>query len=234
MFFNKKPVILFFIVATLFPSVSFAGGNVAGITLGATRVVYTQGQKQSSVSVRNFSADSRYMVQSWVEDASGKKSADFIVTPPIYVSNPGSQNDLRLMYVGKALPVDRETLYYVVAKAIPAIDKDKVAGKNVLLLSTATRIKMFMRPEKLGITPDAAVKKLQFEHRGKDIHIHNPTPYYITLTDITAGTENIKTSVMVPPFGEGSVKLHNPDAHTLKFKIINDYGGFSKRVEIKL
>ncbi|HCO1253920.1 TPA: fimbria/pilus periplasmic chaperone, partial [Escherichia coli] len=146
----KKLVVAGLLFASLAPVASFADG---GIVLGGTRVIYPVGQKESSISVRNTSDSSRFMVQSWAEDSRGEKTTDFIVTPPLYVSNPGSENTLRLMYAGGALPSDRETLYYLTAKAIPAIDKNKNAGKNVLMLSAATRIKLLVRPAGLKPSP---------------------------------------------------------------------------------
>ncbi|MEW6484582.1 MAG: fimbria/pilus periplasmic chaperone [Pseudomonadota bacterium] len=64
-----------------------------------------------------------------MEDAEGKKTTDFIVTPPLYVSGPLNENILRVMYTGEPLPQDKETLYYFNAKAIPSVDKEKMEGK---------------------------------------------------------------------------------------------------------
>ncbi|KAA5989649.1 fimbria/pilus periplasmic chaperone [Pantoea sp. M_5] len=89
--------------------------SAGGITLGATRVIYPAGQKQVSMSVHNTSDKSSFMVQSWVEDAEGKKSADFIVTPPLYVSGPGNENTLRIMYIGQPPRKEKES-----RKASPA------------------------------------------------------------------------------------------------------------------
>lgn len=196
-----------------------------GIVLGGTRVIYPAGQKEASISVRNTSETSRFMVQSWAEDRHGKKTSDFIVTPPLYVSNPGSENTLRLTYAGPALPSDRETLYFLTAKAIPAIDKTEIAGKNVLMLSAATRIKLFVRPAGLMLSPSDAPSRLTFSRSGSQVSVKNPTPYFLTLTQIKAGSRELKEAVMVPPFGSESFTL--PSAGTLSFRTINDFGGFS-------
>ncbi|MGA4620898.1 fimbria/pilus periplasmic chaperone [Citrobacter meridianamericanus] len=106
-FFTKKWVVSV-LLAGLFPAMAYAGG---GIVLGGTCIIYPAGQKEASISVRNTSDTSRFLVQSRAEDRNGKKADDFIITPPLYVSNPGSENTLRLMYAGPALPSDRETLF---------------------------------------------------------------------------------------------------------------------------
>lgn len=65
-----KAVFLSVMVAGIFPIVSQAQG---GVSLGATRVIYDQSDKQTSLSVMNSDAKTRYLVQSWVEDVQGKK-----------------------------------------------------------------------------------------------------------------------------------------------------------------
>jgi fimbrial chaperone protein len=50
----------------------------------------------------------------------GKKQGKFVVTPPLYLSSPGNENKLRLIFTeSDSLPNDRETLYYFINKAIP-------------------------------------------------------------------------------------------------------------------
>lgn len=47
----------------------------AGVALGATRVIYPAGQKQVQLAVTNSDNKSAYLIQSWVENADGKKMA---------------------------------------------------------------------------------------------------------------------------------------------------------------
>ncbi|MBJ9122322.1 fimbria/pilus periplasmic chaperone [Citrobacter koseri] len=204
-----------------FPA-SFAGG----IVLNQTRIIYPLNQKQSDITVRNTSNAERYMVQSWVDDASGVKTSDFILTPPLFVSNPGDESSLRLMFMGEDLPTNRESLYYLTVKAIPAIDKDKLNDRNVLMLSAAIRIKLFVRPEGLVPTADKAPSQLIFSRRGTLITVRNPTPYYITLVQIKINGKSVIKSVMVPP--SGNATFTSPDlSSTLSYKTMNDFGGMS-------
>ena len=201
--------------------------HAGGIVLGGTRVIYPAGQKEVSISVRNTSDSSRFMVQSWMENLHGNKASDFIVTPPLYVSNPGSENTLRLMYAGPALPSDRETLYYLTAKAIPAVDKAETSGKNVLMLSAATRIKLFVRPAGLKPSPAEAPAQLKVSRSGSQVTFKNPTPYYITITQIKAGNKAVEESVMTPPFGTEELTLPSGGAGSMSFRTINDFGGIT-------
>ena len=58
---------------------------VAGIALGATRVVYPAGQKQVSLPVSSSDADGAFLIQSWVENAQDQKDTNLIVTPPLFM-----------------------------------------------------------------------------------------------------------------------------------------------------
>ncbi|MEG5677639.1 fimbria/pilus periplasmic chaperone [Enterobacter hormaechei] len=210
------------LVAAVVFSVSccaFAGG----ITVGGTRIVYPRDAKQEDVSVRNTSEHSNFLVQSWVEDARGEKSTDFIVTPPLYVSTPGNENTLRLMYIGNPLPSDRETLYYFNTKAIPSLDKAQTLGKNVLLFAAVTRIKLFVRPSGLTLSIADAPDKLTFSYKAGQLTIHNPTPYYLTLTGIRSGSNRLQ-DIMVSPFGTAREPLPHGAVASVVYHTINDFG----------
>ncbi|KGT88759.1 fimbrial chaperone protein [Erwinia typographi] len=194
-----------------------------GISLAGTRIVYPAGQKQSTLSVRNTSDQVSFMVQSWVEQADGRKSQDFVVTPPLYVSGPGNENTLRIMYTGAPARTDRETLYYLNTKAIPSVDKKSIEGKNVLMLAAITRIKLFVRPA--GLTPevDKAPDALVFHRAGDRLQIVNPTPYYLTVVQIKAGDSKL-ADTMVPPKGSVSLPLKAGVKGPVLYRTINDFG----------
>lgn len=222
--FLTRTLVASALLMTCFVSVAAHAG---GIVLGGTRIIYPAGQKETSISVRNTSDTSRFMVQSWAENQHGNKASDFIVTPPLYVSNPGSENTLRLMYAGPALPSDRETLYYLMAKAIPAVDKAEISGKNVLMLSASTLIKLFVRPAGLKPSPAEAPAHLKVSRSGTQVTFKNPTPYYITIVKIKAGNQELKETVMAPPFATANLTLFSGNFGKLSFRTINDFGGIT-------
>ncbi|WP_336192721.1 fimbria/pilus periplasmic chaperone [Hafnia paralvei] len=80
-----------------------------GITIQGTRIVYLQDAKQASLSVSNTSITDSVLGQSWVENASGHKTTDFVVTPPLYLSGPKDENTLRLIHTGGPLLTDHGT-----------------------------------------------------------------------------------------------------------------------------
>ena len=217
---SVKSALLLAVGFVLFPVQSFAAG---GIALGAARVIYPQAATQTSLPISNSSASQRFLINSWIEDANGKKDNTFVVTPPLFVSEAKTENTLRIIYAGAALPKDRETLFYLNVKAIPSLDKAATAGKNILQLAILSRIKLFVRPDNLPMQPADAPAKLTFSHAGSQIQVSNPSPYYITLVNIhIAGNKPL--NVMVPP--EASAKL-NAEGSQVTFQSINDYGALT-------
>lgn len=197
-----------------------------GISIQGTRIVYPAEKKQLSVLLRNTSKTDTFLVQSWVTSADGQKTKDFIVTPPLYVSNPENGNTLRLMFRGEKPPQDRETLYYFIAKAIPSVDKKAGEGKNTLILAAANRIKLFLRPAGLSPKISESPAQLTFRKTGSQLEITNPSPYYLTLTEMKAGSKALPV-VMVPPKGTTRLGLPAGSGSTVVYRTINDAGALT-------
>lgn len=213
-------------------SLSYAGG---GISIHATRIIYPLSAKQDSVSVVNSSDTDSYLVQSWVEDSAGHKTSDFIATPPLYVSDPHNENTLRIMLIRENVQTSKESLYYFVVKAIPGEkggSEAKSSGK-LLKVATASRIKLFVRPEKLPSPDDDAISKLTFHFQAAGMEITNPTPYYFTLTHITVGSERVK-DVMIAPGLSASEQLSNNLHDSVNFHTLNDFGAISKSYNARI
>ncbi|EBP2521104.1 fimbria/pilus periplasmic chaperone [Salmonella enterica] len=210
------------LVAAVVGMISFSA-LAGGITVGGTRIVYPAEAKQTDISVSNSSTRSSFLVQSWVDDAQGVKVPDFIVTPPLYVSAPGNENILRIMYTGAPLPSDRESLFYFNAKAIPSVDKSQTTNKNVLKFAAITRIKLFVRPQGLSPSVSEAPEHLSFRRQGGHVVISNPTPYYLTLIGLRSG-KAVLHDVMVPPRGAAEDPLPAGSAATVTYHTLNDYG----------
>ena len=107
-----KGIVTVSLTAILLSCSSAWAAGKGGIGLAATRLVYSEGEEQISLGVRNTSPDVPYLIQSWVMTPDNKKSADFIITPPLFVLNPANENLLRIMYIGAPLAKDRETLFF--------------------------------------------------------------------------------------------------------------------------
>ncbi|HDT6544485.1 TPA: fimbria/pilus periplasmic chaperone [Kluyvera ascorbata] len=216
-----------FLTSTLFTATAYAGG----VGLGATRVVYSGAASQSTLQVRNTHTASTFLIQSWVENAAGERSNDFIITPPLYVLKPSTESVVKIMFTGKALPQDRETLYWITVKAIPQQNKSSAA--NSLQFASANRIKIFYRPE--GISHDAshAWKKLGGNVRDGKVTLTNPTPYYLTTINLKIDGKPV-APVMVPPRANLTLEGSFASARTLSYQIINDFGAWTSPTDVPL
>ncbi|WP_410529537.1 molecular chaperone [Serratia sp. AXJ-M] len=232
---NKKQMIFRWLCGAIF---LWGGVTQAGIIVGGTRVVYDGGKREASLSVNNPDKHP-YLIQAW-SDADGatgeKKGGDkppFVVTPPLFRLDPGSENMVRIIRTGGVLPEDRESVYWMNVKSIPASAK---SDRNVLQISVKTRIKLFYRPAGIKAPTDEDYRQLTFRRAGNQLQVTNPTPYYITFYSLRMGSVPVTTTnVMVPPRGTATYPLPAAArAGQVSWQAINDFGGNNKTVTITL
>lgn len=192
-----------------------------GVGLGSTRLIYPASAKQISIPVRNTDASGAFLLQSWVETANGEKTDDFLITPPLNVIKPKRENVLRIIQTGAALPTDRESVYWVTVKAIPTTHEKKDKNDNVLQLASASRIKLFWRPDNLDTKPEAAPSMLSASRTNGGVLLSNASPYYLSLVNIQAGSRTLPP-VMVAP--KGHATLNSVSGNSISFQTVNDYG----------
>lgn len=200
-----------------------------GVALGATRLIYPEGRKEISVSLTNTSPEGSYLVQSWITTSADQKTQDYILTPPLFVSKPKSENTLRIMYAGPALPTDRESVFYLHSRSIPSIDRSKLEKSNILQIAIENVIKVFWRPKGLPTKPDAAPASLSCNQSGGSVTLKNPSPYYISLVSLYSGTSKLPNT-MVPPKGEKTLQVSGGKGGSITYKAINDYGAMSEQM----
>lgn len=207
-------------------AVGSMGSASAAVGLGATRVVYPSDQKQVTLGVSNNDAKGTFLIQSWVENAEGKRDGRFVITPPLFLMQGKKENTLRIIdATNQSLPKDRESLFWVNVKAVPSLDKSQQQD-NTLQLAITSRIKLFYRPRGLSIAPDKAPELLRFNRSGTVLTITNPTPYFVTLSALNAGTR-ILPNTMVSPMGSATVTLPADAGAAITYRTINDYGALT-------
>ncbi|EPL8005056.1 fimbria/pilus periplasmic chaperone [Klebsiella aerogenes] len=204
---------------------SFAGG----VGLGVTRLIYPSDVRQLSLSVRNTDENMAFLIQPWTEDYQGNRTSDFMITPPLSVLKPKSEKLLRIIYAGPELPTDKESLFWLTVKAVPPVNEEKQG--NTLQLASANRIKLFYRPQTLTIRPQDAPAMLSAKKNGNEIELANPSPYFLTMVNITVNGRNLNP-LMVPP--QQSIKIKNgaTPGGVIKFQTINDYGAQTKPITL--
>ncbi|WP_137848465.1 molecular chaperone [Enterobacter sp. 2VL] len=199
----------------------------AGIVIGGTRVIYNGDKKESAASVRNPEKSGVYLVQSWVDSGEQGGNTPFIVTPPLFRINPDEENMLRIVRTGGNLPQDRESVFWLNVKSIPATD-DSTPRTNVLQVVVKSRMKLFYRPAGLEGQPESAYHQLSVARSGNRLTVTNPTPYYVTLFTLKVDGQEIKEADMVPPKGNASFTLPSARASNVTWQAISDYGGISQ------
>ncbi|MBL5884430.1 Chaperone protein FimC precursor [compost metagenome] len=225
-----KPGLIFsFILMMISAPVSASGG----IALGATRVIYPADAKQTSLAITNSNKQERYLVNAWIENDRGQKEKTFAVTPPLFVSEPDSENTLRIIYAGPPLPSDRESLFFMNVKAIPSVNKENMEGKNVLQLAILSRIKLFVRPKNLAMPPEEALSQLRFERAGNHLKVSNASPYYVTLVNLQLGGQKLE-NIMIAPKNSAQQALPTGASGALSWQSVNDYGAITPARRVSL
>jgi chaperone protein EcpD len=216
-----------------------AVGVQAGVIITGTRIVYPEGTREVSVRMRN--ADSKpLLVQTWIDDGTinespAKLEVPFLVTPPMSRIEPQKGQTLRVMYTGADLPRDRESLYFLNVLEVPP-KADKKPDENYMQIAVRTRLKLFLRPDGLSMPIEEAPKALTWELADKGaVRVHNPTPYYQTLSRVQANIAGAQVAFdqeMVAPFGTAELKRSVSTKAEgsavppgqVRFGAINDYG----------
>ena len=206
--------------------------GIAGVEIGGNRVIYDAGAKQASISVSNPD-DRPYLIQSWVDKSpdAGEGDETFITTPPLFRLEPHSQNSVRIVYTGKSLPADRESMMWLSIKSVPSTERDDA---NRLFITVKTVMKLFYRPQGLKGDPASAYEKLNFSRRGEHIYVSNPTPYHISLYELIIGDFHVKTPPTLAPYKEQSVAVPKGMANSVSWRAISDFGGVTDARNAKL
>ncbi len=239
-------------VALMAGSVFTSQVHAGGLGLSTTRIIFNQSDKGAEVTFRN-NGSSLYLVQSAVVPAgedilkeTGLNAASpvesqakppFIVTPPLFRSEPGTENVLRILRTGGQFPADRESLFYFRFNAIPPLPVEATDGQEAsvgkvgtqLSIALGMSVKLFYRPKGLSESPDRAYSRLTFRRVKAGVELSNPTPYFQTLSSLTLGGVAVdlnKQPSMVAPFSKVVFTKAGTGSQAV-WTTINDYGGDS-------
>lgn len=204
----------------------------AGVIVGGTRVIYNGEKKETSISVKNPDKSS-FLIQSWSD--AGESSADkspFMVTPPLFRLGGGQENTLRIIRTGGNLAEDRESLYWLNIKSIPATEKkDNV---NTLQIAVKTRIKLIYRPQSLTQQPEDLTGKLSWQRSGNKLTVSNPTAYYMNFSTLKVGASTVKDATYVAPMRSASFSIPNGASGDVSWTLINDFGSIGSEHRARL
>lgn len=158
------------------------------------------------------------------------KNVDYV---PLVVSNPllkipaGGRASVNILYQGEGLPKDRESYMLLNILDVPTAPHEP----NNLQIALRHRLKLLYRPP-LKETLDDAMANLGWKllGNGDQIAANNPSPYYLTLTDIEITDQNHRICgepiehLMISPFSSTSLEIPNCSPASLRFGIVSDAG----------
>ncbi|MEO3989023.1 fimbrial biogenesis chaperone [Pseudocitrobacter cyperus] len=202
----------------------------AGVIIGGTRVIYPGGKKEASLNVKNPDKHS-YLIQSWI-DNEGNEKAPFIITPPLFRLGATEDNALRIVRTGGQLPEDRESMFWMNIKTIPATEKQE--NVNTLQIAIKTRLKLIYRPQSLTAAPETQANKLSWQRNGQRLIVNNPTPYYMNFSVVNVGHSMVKDATYVAPMSTATFTLPANATGDVSWKIISDFGAAGKEYRAHL
>lgn len=186
----------------------------SGIVIGGTRFIFHQDSKTLVVPLLNTEARP-FLVQSKIVNDEGLSTTGitvpitepqkppFIATPPIIVVNGKQEQQLKIIYTEGALPVDRESLFWLSVSAIPP-SPQSTDQRSKVKVAVNQQVKLLWRPEALPRVPVAERKPLRWKRQGKQISVTNDTPWYVTLSSLKINGKPVKGG-MVPPYHQRSI-----------------------------
>lgn len=202
----------------------------AAVLPDRTRVIFNAADKASSIKISNQSTKNPYLAYSWIENEKGVKGDDvFTALPPLQRVEPASSTQVRLVKQAgvKALPEDRESLFYYNLREVPP-KADVSDNQAVLQVALQSRIKLFWRPAALRKKIGARTElEMQVSQSGKSLKINNPTPYHITIAYLGKDTSHVLpgfTTTMISPFSTVSVSTGNYSGQHFYLGYMDDYG----------
>lgn len=220
-----------FIVYSLVTLFTIINTAYAGVIIGGTRVIYPEGSKDVSISVENPDKIP-YLIQSWIDGIDEKKQSDFTITPPLFRLNPEKTNALRIFLTENKLPTDKESLFWLNIKTIPATERTE----NSLQIAFKTQMKLIYRPTTFkNVNFEEEQNKLTWIKSGKTLSVKNPTPYYMNFQSITFNGKKINDVSYAAPLTTTTFEVNDTATKgTVKWEVINDYGAAEKASEIKI
>lgn len=215
---------LIFCTASFCLSTSYA----SGIQVGRTRIIYEANKKEVALPLINKEKELPWLVQSWIDTGDEKQRGPFIITPPLFRIDPQKEQSLRISWSGAAIANDRESLFYLNVRTIPAIEKtdDK---QNVLRLIYKTRLKLFWRPQGLRGTPGETCKNLEFSQQGDSLVVTNHGDYYSIFDSVRIGNVTLRNADLVAPKSSATIAMPKSTVgQSISWRCITDYGNASE------
>ncbi|HFD6683595.1 TPA: fimbrial biogenesis chaperone [Providencia alcalifaciens] len=209
-----------------------------GFSVSKTRVIFPSNKDSLGLTVNNNSDSNISLLRSWIsKDTKGESDESvFAITPPLYRLEPNSKMQLRINLIDDShLPKDRESIFYINILAIPPIEEQSEIDVNGISsgvqIAINQKMKLFYRPKSIDNEErvQESSKGLIFKNKNGTMLIENPSPYYITLSDLTINEKKHKNdiNIMLSPYESLNLDIKTKKGDKVTYKTINDYGGIT-------
>ncbi|WP_252120293.1 fimbria/pilus periplasmic chaperone [Symbiopectobacterium purcellii] len=207
---------------------AFAVVNIEG-----TRVILHNGEISTSLMLSN-SEKQPTLVQVWSDEGDPlippeRATTPLIAVPPVFSMKPGEERSLRLLLTSRqGFAHDKESLLWLNVYQIPPNTAEMTRHTQSVVLPLRLRLKVFIRPAGLGDPTESDGEQLRFRllqaGDGQQLQVANPTPWHMTLTDISYAEQRLG-SMMVAPASSVNLPVNRANVgQTLSYQLINDTG----------
>jgi len=222
-----KAIVFFFCFIFSVPAIA------NNIIVNGTRFIFPGDEKEITVQLTN-KADRPSLAQSWLDTGDANATPDtistpFQITPPIARVDANSGQTLRIKLANKAvMDNSKESLWWLnILEIPPNVTDSQKKSQNALQLAIRSRFKFIYRPTGLGNREDAA-NQLQLSVHGQQLVINNPTPFYLTVTNISdkGKTPLNNRAIMLAPLSNNTITTTASvtPGQEVTINNINDYG----------
>lgn len=197
---------------------------------GQTRFIMSTEHSRKTVEIANHE-DRDNLVQIDLEWGDGRAGElPVVVSQPLLLISPRGKKILDILYAGEGLPDDRESFFLLNVLEVPMAASEP----NVLQLTLRHRMKLFYRP-KLPSSLEDATAGLRWRldmASASPLMADNPSPYYLTLTDLQAFDAHgqacglVLEHMMLMPFSAQSPQLPGCSGTVARidFQVVSDTG----------
>ncbi|WDY59761.1 fimbrial biogenesis chaperone [Pseudomonas sp. PSKL.D1] len=213
----------------------------ASVVIATTRVVFPADQSEVTVKLSNVGTTPS-LVQAWVDDGRPQDPLNdlqvpFSVMPAMFRLDAGKGQSLRVFHEGGAMPVDRESLFWLNVLEVPP----KGVG-NALQVSLRSRIKLLYRPDGLqGKAVDShrsVTWQLLREGERWVLKATNNGPFVVNLASLSLQHNGQPPQTLDPshvlPYSSSRFqvgRLAGQASIMLRYAFIDDYGAVREAPE---
>ncbi|MFT8210805.1 MAG: fimbria/pilus periplasmic chaperone [Symbiopectobacterium sp.] len=203
------------------------------VNIEGTRVILHDGEMSTSLILSN-SEKQPTLVQVWSDDGDPltppeRATTSLIAVPPVFSMKPGEARSLRLLLTSRqGVANDKESLLWLNVYQISPNTAEMTRHTQNVVLPLRLRLKVFIRPAGLGDPNESDGEQLRFRllqgRDGAQLQVTNPTPWHMTLTDISYAEQRLG-SMMVAPTSSVNLLINRAIVgQALSYQPINDLG----------